>query len=204
MRQRMEQTKRKEIKVALLSQAEAIVETDGFKQLSIRKLARRAGYTEGSIYNYFENKQALVRALMERGFNQLMEGVLVPVNEGVSIEKELRQLFSRYALNSYRFQTYYTAVMLSDDPEVKQVTNIFDEMPSSGLKHLIQMLEIAITQNEFKQVDTKEVAQLVWSAIFGLIIKIIEEGPFDENWIVDRVDRQLDLLLGTLRKDELK
>lgn len=203
MRQPMEPAKREEIKATLLSQAEKIVETDGFSKLSIRKLAKQAGYTEGSIYNYFENKQALVRALMARGFMQLMEGVMVPIYDDLSIEKQLKQMFSRYALNSCQFQTYYTAVMLSDDPEIKQRTNIFDETPSIGLKHLIQMLEIAVTRDEFKQVDTQTVAQLMWSSVFGLIIKIIKEGPFDEDWIIDRVNSQLDLLLGSLRKDGL-
>ncbi|MGM0524222.1 MAG: TetR/AcrR family transcriptional regulator, partial [Bacillota bacterium] len=197
----MEQIKRDEIKVMLLSQAEKIVETEGFNKLSIRKLAKQAGYTEGSIYNYFENKQALVRALMTRGFKQLMQGVMVPVSEEEPIEAQLRQMFARYALNSYQFQTYYTAIMLSDDTEVNRVTNIFDETPSIGLKHLIQMLNIGITRGEFKPIDTTVVAQLVWSSIFGLMIKIIKEGPFDEHWIVDRVNHQLDLLLGSLRKD---
>lgn len=201
MRQPMEQIKRDEIKAMLLSQAEKIVETDGFNKLSIRKLAKQAGYTEGSIYNYFENKQALIRALMARGFKQLMEGVMVPVAENEPVEAQLRQMFTRYALNSYRYHTYYIAIMLSDDPDINRVTNIFGETPPTGLKHLIHMFDSGITWGEFNRVDTTITAQLVWSSIFGLMIKIIKEGPFDDHWIVDRVNQQLDLLLGSLRKD---
>lgn len=201
MRQPMEQIKRDEIKAMLLSQAEKIVETEGFNKLSIRKLAKQAGYTEGSIYNYFENKQALIRALMKRGFKQLMEGVMVPVAENESVEAQLRQMFARYALNSYRYHTYYTVIMLSDDPDINRVTNIFSETPPTGLKHLIHMFDSGITRGEFNRVDTTITAQLVWSSIFGLMIKIIKEGPFDDHWIVDRVNQQLDLLLGSLRKD---
>ncbi|GEM05678.1 TetR family transcriptional regulator [Halolactibacillus miurensis] len=201
MRQPMEQAKRDEIKATLLTYAQSIVETDGFQQLSIRKLAKRAGYTEGSIYNYFENKQALVRALIARGFGELMEGVIVPVQEEVSIEQQLRGMFCRYALNSYQFHTYYMAVMLSEDPEIKRVTTIFDETPSKGLEYLIHMFNIGVTRGEFNQVDTTEVAQLVWASVFGLILKVIVEGTFDEDWMTGKVNRQLDLLLSYLRKD---
>ena len=59
-------------KDVLLRAAVEIAETDGVGAIGLREAARRAGVTHGAPYRHFENQQALVAAVAERGFRELM------------------------------------------------------------------------------------------------------------------------------------
>ena len=62
-------------KQVLLRAAVAIAETDGVGAIGLREAARRAGVTHGAPYRHFENQQALVAAVAEQGFRELMAAV---------------------------------------------------------------------------------------------------------------------------------
>jgi AcrR family transcriptional regulator len=51
---------------AIVEAAARILAADGPRALTTNAVARRAGVSVGSLYQYFPNKQAIVRALMER------------------------------------------------------------------------------------------------------------------------------------------
>ncbi len=45
----------------VLDAARAVFDELGIEGASIREIAKRAGYTPGAIYSYFENKEAMSR-----------------------------------------------------------------------------------------------------------------------------------------------
>ena len=51
---------------AILEAAARILSVEGPRRLTTNRIARRAGVSVGSLYQYFPNKQAVVRALLER------------------------------------------------------------------------------------------------------------------------------------------
>lgn len=60
------QTRSKETVEVLLTAAARILTTEGFEALTTNRVAAVAGVSVGSLYQYFPNKEALVRALSER------------------------------------------------------------------------------------------------------------------------------------------
>ena len=69
-RSRREQQKA-ELRAELLAAAHALVQEEGYEGLSIRRLAKRVGYAPMSVYSYFADKQAILRALAEDAFAAL-------------------------------------------------------------------------------------------------------------------------------------
>ncbi len=57
----------------ILDEAEALFAHKGFAGTSVRDIANRAGLTPASLYNHFSNKDALYRAVLERGVQPLIE-----------------------------------------------------------------------------------------------------------------------------------
>ncbi|MGI6216909.1 MAG: TetR/AcrR family transcriptional regulator [Coriobacteriales bacterium] len=45
---------------------------EGFSKVSMKKIAEEANISRGSIYYYFENKNALIRAVMEEYLNEIL------------------------------------------------------------------------------------------------------------------------------------
>jgi len=55
---------------SLLEAAAAIIKEQGVESLSMRKLADKVGVSRTAPYHHFKDKNALLCALAERGFNQ--------------------------------------------------------------------------------------------------------------------------------------
>ena len=60
------QARAKETVEAILTAAARILTSEGFEALTTNRVAAVAGVSVGSLYQYFPNKEALVRALCER------------------------------------------------------------------------------------------------------------------------------------------
>lgn len=59
----------------VLDAARAVFEEQGFEGASIREVARRAGYTPGAIYSYFESQEAIYGALLAESLERLNTAV---------------------------------------------------------------------------------------------------------------------------------
>jgi len=57
----------------ILDVSEALFAKRGFAGTSVRDIARECGLTAPSLYNHFDNKQALYDAVLERGVRPLLE-----------------------------------------------------------------------------------------------------------------------------------
>lgn len=55
----------------VLEAARAVFADTGIEGASIREIARRAGYTPGAIYSYFESKEAIYAALLDESLDRL-------------------------------------------------------------------------------------------------------------------------------------
>jgi AcrR family transcriptional regulator len=60
-----------DLRDALIEAAQQTLETDGLAALSLRAVARRAGVSPAAPYHHFPDKQALLDAVAERGFDAL-------------------------------------------------------------------------------------------------------------------------------------
>lgn len=59
----------------VLDAARAVFADAGIEGASIREIARRAGYTPGAIYSYFESKEAIYAALLDESLDRLRAAV---------------------------------------------------------------------------------------------------------------------------------
>ena len=60
-----------DLRDALIAAAQDIMETEGLAALSLRAVSRRAGVSPAAPYHHFPDKQALLDAVAERGFDAL-------------------------------------------------------------------------------------------------------------------------------------
>jgi AcrR family transcriptional regulator len=59
----------------VLEAARTVFEEQGLEGASIREIAKRAGYTPGALYSYFESKEAIYGALLEASLVRLQSAV---------------------------------------------------------------------------------------------------------------------------------
>ncbi|MFW6298408.1 MAG: TetR/AcrR family transcriptional regulator [Bacillota bacterium] len=206
MRKKMDEERRSSIRRTILDCARAIVEEEGFEGLSIRKVATRADYTPGSIYQYFDSKHALVRTLIQAGYRDIMASTMKPLDPGLTIREEIIARFRGYTEAALKNPEYYKAVMLSDDPGVRSMTEVLSGTPEEtpkGLKMLMTLLEKGVEAGVFRPVDIRRVAQVLWTANFGLTLRLIIEKPdMNEETVRTLVEEELGLFLDGLERKE--
>ena len=79
---------------AILEATAQILQTDGFERASTNRIARRAGVSIGTLYQYFPNKEAIVRALCE-GYIERLTCILQEEfarSEGSGLEAAVRSV----------------------------------------------------------------------------------------------------------------
>ncbi len=59
----------------VLDAARTVFAEAGIEGASIREIAKRAGYTPGAIYSYFESKEAIYAALLDESLDRLRDAV---------------------------------------------------------------------------------------------------------------------------------
>ncbi len=83
----------------------------GYNEVSIRKIAKKAGCSPATIYNYYPHKDALYLDILKKGFEILHELLVAVPAEHNPMEK-----LSEYASILYRFSLdypYYYDIMFS-------------------------------------------------------------------------------------------
>lgn len=85
---------------AIVEAAARILEVKGVEGFNTNNVARRAGVSIGSLYQYFPNKHALIAELLHRSVTSLRDGVVQAAHsaQGASLHKGL-QLLIRAAVD---------------------------------------------------------------------------------------------------------
>lgn len=60
----------------VLDAARSVFAEHGIEGANVREIARRAGYTAGALYSYFDSKEAIYAALLEESLDRLRQAVL--------------------------------------------------------------------------------------------------------------------------------
>jgi AcrR family transcriptional regulator len=85
------------LRAVLLDQAEQTLRERGIDALSLRELARKAGVSHGAPRSHFVDRQSLLDALAERGFNRLAGEVeAVMASDAANYRQRLRAAAAAY------------------------------------------------------------------------------------------------------------
>lgn len=86
---------REDFREQALAAAEAIIAEQGVENLTVRRVAKRIGYSVGSLYNSFANVDELILNLDARTLDMLHEALRASTRTGVP-EADLRALLNSY------------------------------------------------------------------------------------------------------------
>lgn len=75
--QRQFQVMQEESRAAILQAASELFAEQGFAHTSVSAIAKRAGISQGLMYNYFASKDELLRAIFERGWEDVQASFLI-------------------------------------------------------------------------------------------------------------------------------
>jgi AcrR family transcriptional regulator len=150
----------------LLAAALDLFETRGFDGVAVPEIAAKAGVAVGTVYRYFETKEALVNALYRQWKQAYNDLVLAPAPRGL----KPRELFSRYWHRMTLFaRTNPRAMRFMDlhhhgaylDDESRALSKTYAQVAE-------EFVRAARAEGAIRDLDPIMVVALMWGAAAGL------------------------------------
>ena len=158
---------RQAVRESILDAARDLFVTEGYRNVSIRKIAERIEYSPAAIYSYFPSKDDIFFALAEEGFRRLDTRVRTSLGGDDPLE-EVRACWWAYYEFSKEQREFFELMFV--DRSVPQITEQW-----TGFAFLHQMLAHAaagiqrcVDAGIFPPSTNAEVAMhLIWGALTG-------------------------------------
>jgi AcrR family transcriptional regulator len=168
----------------ILDAARELFAAQGFEAVTLRKVAAAIEYAPAAIYGHFADKEALVRALCLRDFDQLNAAFarLLAVADPLQRIAEAGRVFVRFAAanpNHFRLM-FLQHVVLKEDEEVRARKGDPARDGYAFLRQAVaQAIERKLLRPELRDADL--VAQTFWAGVQGVAsIEIAFQG---DPWV---------------------
>lgn len=184
------------LKMAAVETALKMVENEGLEAITLRELSKRIGASRTAIYRHFENKEALIQAVILAGFERF-DAAFVDIfaDNEQSVLERFRMMGRAYLAFAVESPKLYR-VMFGEKARLEReaVCDLEDPDNTTGFHALVGLIEAGQRQGVFKTSDPFLAAASVWSMIHGLSMLII-----DGHLVVsDNVDAIFEAGIATL------
>ena len=162
-----------DLRRAILDEARRVLIERGYPGLSLRPIAREVGCTATSIYLYFENKDALIHALIDEGM-ELLHSRLDAAAAGDEGPRERMARLARAYLDFGLENPEYYEIMFMLHPER------MERYPADRYRKARRNLEMfhdemvaALGPEGVNGRDTTTESTLVWTSLHGTVSLLI-------------------------------
>lgn len=152
----------------LLDAAVAEFAAQGYAQANINRISRAAGFAQGTIYNYFPSKHALLAAVVgdiaARQRDLVLQGAAIAPTPAARLERFLAAGFA-FAQGFPAASQFVAAALYGADPEARTLAQHAYEPLASYVEREI----VLAGQQEklFRQVDAKLAAAAILAVYLG-------------------------------------
>ena len=156
----------------ILTTAWQIVKEEGWQSLSIRKIADAVEYSVPVIYDYFENKEAILLEFGKQGFELVIKKLKAARNTSADPAEQLKAIANAYWNFAFKNKEYYQLMWGLNIP-CCEIDKCIPER--SVFRDLImEPMTAIIEKGKNKNIQTCIKYHTFWSILHGLIsIKMI-------------------------------
>ena len=166
---------REEIKKQILDEAMKLFLEDGYKNVTIRKIAEKIEYSPGTIYLYFKDKDDILYTLQSIAFEKFHKAQNSVQNIQDPAER-LRAHGKAYIKFALENREYYDLMFIMSEP----ISKIHEPQEwKTGLNSynlLKQNIKDCVDNGVLPAAEIEIAAFAIWSFVHGLVTLIIKRG----------------------------
>jgi AcrR family transcriptional regulator len=161
-----------ELRAKILDAARELFVTHGVEAVSMRKVAEKIGYTATTLYNHFEDKDALLRVLCDADFGTLQESFarIGRIPDPIERLLKLGQAYIEFAL---RFPSHYRLMFMTprvprdvDCPYEIERGNPDEDAYAFVRATVAEALAAGLFREDYQDPDL--LSQVFWSGVHGV------------------------------------
>ena len=186
---------REETSRSILIAAEQVFASKGVREAKVEEIASRAGVSVGTVYNHFEDRQAILAELLEGRRKELARRLDKALADGESqpFEGQLRR-FVQEVFEHFEGHRPFCAIMLEND-HARMTT------PSPAMRELRTRAELLVQRGvkagSLRGGRQKLLPGFLWSAIKSVLLADLREPGLMP--VSERADAAMDFFLNGAR-----
>lgn len=167
VKERQERDK-EELRARILDAAQELFVAEGYRNVSIRKIAERVEYSPAALYSYFPSKDDLFFALAEEGFRKLFAFTNDPAMMAGEPLAAIRHGFLRYYQFSRQHPEYFELMFV--DRSVPKISREWERFGfvEQMIDEVCAVLQRGIDADVFpRDMDPQVAFHILWAAVHG-------------------------------------
>lgn len=190
----------------ILDAALSLFAKKGFRSTTLDEIAEAAEFGKGTIYNYFDNKEDIYNAIMEK----ITGYYLTTLKEADEESKSLFDFFNKfirthllYCVDNREAFLLLVNVRMHDEVHTRlHHGNLYANNYSSKMKNYQneirniyeRRISESIKNGEIEDIDTRKLITIARGVVFNYILELLDKTDFDKT----DVDKETDFLTNVL------
>ncbi|WP_138994393.1 TetR/AcrR family transcriptional regulator [Larkinella sp. C7] len=193
---------KEEMRKLILEAAQKLFLETGFEKVSIRNIADAIEYSPATIYLYFKDKNELLYAIHNIGFQKMIEEFHPALSLADPFDR-LVEMGRRYFRFAFENPELFDLMFIMNAPmdALACRDDIWDEGRSAfGL--LVKCVQDCIDAGVFKYQDAEVAAIMIWSSVHGYTALFLRKrlDMFEESRRKELMEEAFDLFIKTIQK----
>jgi AcrR family transcriptional regulator len=190
---------KQELRDDILAAARDLFVTEGYANVSMRKIADRVGCAPGTIYLHFEDKDSILSAICVETFARLDKSMEAIANDRGDPLEGLRRggrVYIQFALA----HPHHYLIALGPAAAAHLKSSEAHQAGQQSFDCLRQCVRSCVEAGLLRNNDVEEVAQSLWACLHGTVMLLIGKPGFpfiEPNRLIDSV---VDIGIEGIRK----
>ncbi|MDD4974128.1 MAG: TetR/AcrR family transcriptional regulator [Bacteriovorax sp.] len=161
------------LREAILTTSLQVIEEVGVAGLSIREVAKKAGVTHQAPYRHFSDKEALLAALAQDGFEKMHQQISQSMAKEIKPFEKLLKLGLGYFSWASEHPDHFRLMFSQNIPEFET-----SESLKIAADKILELVLSVVRENQEAKIikidETRSVARQLWAAIHGATLLFID------------------------------
>ena len=161
------------LRQALLDTALEQLQSCSIEKLSLRAVAKQVGVSQTAVYRHFSDKQGLLAALAEEGFNELFaqcSQAVQPHHRAPEAMQASGLAYIRFAAaNPQRYK-----LMFGNSLPERQRHPDLEDSGCRAFGMIVSLIELGVSQGDFIEGDIQQLSRSAWAMVHGLSSLVID------------------------------
>jgi AcrR family transcriptional regulator len=195
---------REEIRTRILDAARELFANEGVESVTMRRIADRIEYSPTAIYFHFRDKEALLAELCDCDFRAFAHEfvAIAQIADPVERLRAAGQAYVSFGLNN---PSHYRLMFMT--PKTTETNTLVKGNPEEDAYAFLRLIVVELMESgRFRDelTDTDLAAQVIWSAVHGLVS--LEIAKCKDEWVEwrpvqDRAKAVTDMIVNGLLKE---
>jgi AcrR family transcriptional regulator len=160
---------RQEMREMILAAAMKLFLAESFEKTTMRRIADAIEYTPGALYSYFKDKDEILYALHQRGFDVLLSMMQEAVDSNDDAVLKLQALGRTYLRFAFEQPQYYDLMFISSATARSIAQRDCWEPGAQSYEMMLQAVIACVEQGRIPgHPDPNVVALSLWANVHGL------------------------------------